>query len=112
MVSFENNSTLLLSPDDGTIKSTIYPPPTPNSIQQVVFCMTLNRVLLLLESGSLCIYKVDNRETATLDKLQFAKQIKDYEGKKLSSLITCMSIITTVPPMFDNEVIGDVRKFH
>lgn len=71
MISFDNNSTLLLWPDDGTIKSTIYPPPTPTSISKVIYCMSLRRVLLLLASGSLCVYKVHNRETATLDKLQF-----------------------------------------
>jgi hypothetical protein len=111
MVSFENNSTLLLSPEDGTIKSTIYPPPTPTTITQVVFCMALNRVFLLLESGTLCIYKVHNRETATLDRLQFAKQIRDYEGKKLAHAITTMTIVSIVPPEFDNEVVGDLRKF-
>ena len=73
MISFDNNSTLMLWPDDGTIKSTIYPPPTPTSISKVIYCMSMRRVLLLLASGSLCVYKVHNRETATLDKLQFSQ---------------------------------------
>ena len=29
IISFDNNSILLLRPEDGLIKSTIYPPPTP-----------------------------------------------------------------------------------
>ena len=69
MISFDNNSILMLWPDDGLIKSTIYPPPTPTSITQVIFCMAIQRVFVLLESGNLCVYKVNNRETATLDKL-------------------------------------------
>jgi WD40 repeat protein len=67
MVAFDNNSSLLLWPEDGTIRSTIYPPPTPTNISQLVYCMALNRVFLLLASGNLCIYKAHNRETATLD---------------------------------------------
>ena len=84
MLSFDNNSTLLLWPEDGSIKSIVYPPPTPTSISQVIYCMSLRRVFLLLASGSLCVYKVHNRETATLDKLVLSHHLKDYEGKKLS----------------------------
>lgn len=106
MVSFDNNSMLLLWPEDGTVKSTIYPPPTPTAIQHLVFCMALNRVFLLLGSGSLCVYKVHNRETATLDKLIHYKDFKDYEDKKLSQQITTMTLVSIKPPCTDCEIFG------
>ena len=111
MISFDNNSILMLWPDDGLIKSTIYPPPTPTSITQVIFCMAIQRVFVLLESGNLCVYKVNNRETATLDKLQFAKDFKDYEGKSLSQKITAMNIISVTPPKTDCEILSEIHKY-
>ena len=84
IVTFDNNSILLLEPNDGQVKSTIYPPPTPTNIQKTIFCMNLKRVFVLLETGTICVYKVYKRETATLEKIQFPKQLKDYEGKSLS----------------------------
>lgn len=111
MLSFDNNSTLLLWPEDGSIKSIVYPPPTPTTISQVIYCMSLRRVFLLLASGSLCVYKVHNRETATLDKLVLSHHLKDYEGKKLSQQITAMNIISVEPPVFDCEIFSELHKF-
>lgn len=110
MLSFDNNSTLLLWPEDGSIKSIVYPPPTPTSIAQVIYCMSLRRVFLLLASGSLCVYKVHNRETATLDKLVLSHHLRDYEGKKLSQQITAMNIISIEPPVFDCEIFSELHK--
>lgn len=73
-----------MNPIDGSVKSTIYPPPTPTNIAKTIYCMSLKRVFVLLQTGSLCVYKVHDRETATLEKLQFPKELKDYEGKSLS----------------------------
>ena len=84
ITTFDNNSILLLNPQDGSVKSTIYPPPTPTNIQKTIYCMYLKRVFVLLQTGSICVYKVHDRETATLEKLQFPKELKDFEGKSLS----------------------------
>ena len=46
--------------------------------------MALKRVFVFLNSGTFCIYKVEGRETATLEKLQLPEMLKDYEGKKLT----------------------------
>ena len=83
ITTFDNNSILLLNPIDGSVKSTIYPPPTPTNIQKTIYCMSLQRVFVLLQTGSICVYKVSN-ETATLEKLQFPKELRDYEGKSLT----------------------------
>ena len=73
IITFDNNSILLLDPTNGQVKSTIYPPPTPTNIQKVIYCMVLKRVFVLLETGTICVYKVHKRETATLEKIQFPK---------------------------------------
>ena len=69
ITTYNNNSVLLLDPETGAIKSTIYPPPTPTNIQQTLYSMMLKRVFVFLQSGIFCVYKVDGRETATLEKL-------------------------------------------
>ena len=46
--TFDNNSILLLKPQDGSVLSTIYPPPTPTNIAQTMYCMYLKRVFVLL----------------------------------------------------------------
>jgi len=84
ITTFNNNSVLMLDPETGAIKSTIYPPPTPTSILKTVYSIALRRVFVFLQSGTFCVYKTEGRETATLEKLQFPKQLKDYEGKSLS----------------------------
>ena len=69
IATFDNNSVLLLDPNTGAIKSTIYPPPTPTNIQRVLYSIALKRVLVFLQSGTFCVYKVEGRDTATLEKL-------------------------------------------
>lgn len=60
---------MLLDPVDGKIKSMIYPPPTLSPIIKVIYNKALKKVFILLENGSLCVYRVHNRDTATLEKL-------------------------------------------
>ena len=84
ITTFDNNSVLLLDPETGAVKSTIYPPPTPTNIQKTLYSMALKRVFVFLQTGTFCVYKVEGRETATLENLQFPKQLKDKEGKSLS----------------------------
>ena len=63
----------MLEPESGAVQSTIYPPPTPTNIQATLYSMALKRVFVFLKTGTFCVYKVDGRETATLEKLQFPK---------------------------------------
>ncbi len=69
IVTYENNSVLLLDPVTGATKSTIYPPPTPSLVDKVIYSMSLQRVFILLQNGSICVYRVHKRDTATLEKL-------------------------------------------
>jgi hypothetical protein len=108
IVSFDNNSILLLDSKTGEIKSTIYPPPTPTLIDTILFQMSLSRLILLLQNGALCFYKVYGRETATLELMQHAVMLKDAEGKYLASTsITTIMLTSIVPPHFDCELFSD-----
>lgn len=69
IVTFDNNSIMLLDPNDGKTKSIIYPPPSMSPIANVVYNKALKRVFVLLENGSFCVYRVQHRDTATLEKL-------------------------------------------
>ena len=109
--TFDNNSILLLRPQDGSVLSTIYPPPTPTNIAQTMYCMYLKRVFVLLQTGTICVYKTHDRETATLEKLQFPKELKDYEGKSLNQTITALTLGSITPPRVDCEIFSDVHKF-
>ena len=99
----------MLDPQTGSIKSTIYPPPTPTNIDKILYTIYLKRVLVFLQSGTFCVYKVDGRDTATLEKLQFDKQLKDYEGKCLSQQITALTLCSVEPPRIDSEIFSEAR---
>ena len=74
--------------------------------------MALKRVLVFLKTGTFCVYKVEGRETATLEKLQFPKQLKDGEGKSLSQTITALSLCAMAPPKIDSEIFSESVKFN
>ena len=103
---------MLLDPDTGAVKSTIYPPPTPTNIAKTLYSIALKRVFVFLQTGTFCVYKVQDRETATLEKLQFPKQLKDYEGKSLSQAITCLTLCSFEPPQVDSEIFSDTFKYN
>ena len=76
-----------------------------------MYCMYLKRVFVLLQTGTICVYKTHDRETATLEKLQFPKELKDYEGKSLNQTITALTLGSITPPRVDCEIFSDVHKF-
>lgn len=58
-MAFNDNSIVLLDPADQQVQSTIYPPPTPAEVTRVFYCTSIQRMFLLLKTGSICVYKVD-----------------------------------------------------
>jgi hypothetical protein len=64
------------------IISTIYPPPTSKEIKQIHYCMNLNKIFLLLDSGIICVYELDadRQNSASLQKFQHSYEIKDKMG--------------------------------
>ncbi len=105
---FGDNSTVIQDPDGRTL-SIIYPPPTAKAVANIAYCMSLSRMFILLETGALCIYKID-RDTAILEKLQYTNQLRDSEGKGVNQTITCMTFASTTPPRFDCEIFSELKE--
>ena len=102
---------------EGRLLSTVYPPPTSKSIEQMTYCSYLDRVFALLATGTICIFNIHS-ETAVLEKLQYTNQLKvgprffsvllqDAEGKKLTQRITFMTFVSVVPPKYDCEIFNE-----
>ena len=68
---FKDNSAVIQEPVSGKTLSTIYPPPTAKEVSYIGYSITLERVLIMLESGTLCVYKID-KDTAILEKIQYS----------------------------------------
>ena len=91
-------------------KTTLYPPPSAQTIKKIVYSTNLDRLILLLSSSTICIYK-RVKETALLEQILDPSEIKDSEMKRaFSQQVTCMEIVHTqradqIAP-FDNEVLN------
>ena len=113
-IAFDDNSIVLLDPKEQSVKSTIYPPPTPAGVSRVFYCASIRRMFLLLSTesdhSSICVYET-GKETGTLEKLQEPKSLKDYEGKSLNQGITCLTTAYTEPPKFDCEIVSDLYEY-
>ena len=77
---------------------------------KIVYSINLKRLILLLSSSTICIYK-RVKETALLEKILDPSEIKDCEMKRaFSQQVTCMEIFNTqranqILP-FDTEVLN------
>lgn len=72
--------------------------------------MALKRVIVMLENGSFCVYRVHKRSTGKLDSMLYSRSIKSYapESKSLTQKVTCMSLGSIVPPMEDCEIFSKI----
>ena len=91
-------------------KTTLYPPPSAQTIKKIVYSTNLKRYILLLSSSTICIY-TRVKETALLEKILDPSEIKDCEMKRaFSQQVTSMEIIHTGPDdvilPFDTEVLN------
>ena len=91
-------------------KTTLYPPPSAQTIKKIVYSTNLDRMILLLSSSTICIYK-RVKETALLEKILDPSEIKDCEMKRaFSQQVTSMEMIHTGPDdvilPFDTEVLN------
>ena len=110
-ISFDDDSIVLLNPlEPDVIISTIYPPPTSNQVVKVFYCTSIQRMFLLLKTGSICVYHVE-KETGTLEQLKESKSLKDYEGKPMTQGVTCLGTCHTRPPQYDCEIFSDLHKY-
>ena len=76
-------------------KTTLYPPPSAQTIKKIVYSTNLDKLILLLSSSTICIYK-RVKETALLAKILDPSEIKDSEmNRAFSQQVTCMEIFNT-----------------
>lgn len=109
-VNFDDNSVAVIDPVLRETRCTIYPPPTPSEVCAVIYIRCIERMFLLLQNGTLCVYNID-QETGYLEKMTESKQLRDYEGKGLSQHLTCITKCLTKPPQFDCEIFSDLYKY-
>lgn len=86
MTLFSDNSVCLQQADsrDPMTLSTIYPPPGAKDVMFMGYCSNKDRVFVVLTTGSLCIYRFDDGQTAILEKLMHSNEIKDIMNRPLS----------------------------
>jgi len=109
MTLFSDNSVQLQASnrDDPYQISTIYPPPGAKEVMFLGYCMNLQRIFLVLVTGSVCVYRIDKGETSILEKLLYSNQIKDSMSRYLTQTITAVSFCQTIPPKFDMEIFNN-----
>ena len=111
MIQYKDNSINIQTSDleESKLISIIYPPPTAKDIKFFYYCMNLDRVYLMLVTGTICVYKFDRhkvQEPAQLQQLMETKNIKDSMRRSLNQEVTTMSFCKTIPPMIDEETIN------
>ena len=87
--------------------STIYPPPTAKNVVFLGYCMNLDRIFLMLVSGTICVYRINQAETAILEKMLQSNMIKDSSTKALNQSVTSICFCSTIPPMFDVDIYNE-----
>lgn len=70
----EDNSVILYS-TAGHVVTTVYPPPTANDVKDIFYIDEIQRLLLLLYSGSICLFKCEG-ETGLLVQIIYTGDIK------------------------------------
>lgn len=90
--------------------STIYPPPTAKNVVFLGYCMNLDRIFLMLVSGTICVYRINQAETAILEKMLQSNMIKDTAGKALNQNITSICFAATIPPWTDVDVYNEASS--
>lgn len=81
------------------------------------YCSTLERVLVVLVDGTICVYQVDLQNNNTFLERQVSRnEIKDSTGRPLAHDIKAACLACTVPPAVDieasndNSTVGEVEK--
>lgn len=94
----QDNSAVVKDIDDSLAsydKTTLYPPPSAQTIKKIVYSTYLDRMILLLSSSTICVYK-RVKETALLEKILDPSEIKDCEMKRaFSQQVTSMEMVHT-----------------
>eukprot|EP00347_Sterkiella_histriomuscorum_P004241 403361206 len=93
LILCEDNSVFIQDTLTQKLMSTLYPPPTAQQTVALFHSRKLNRLLVLLITGSICIYQF-NKETSLLEKILKPSQFRDSEGKSVGTQkIMCTQLI-------------------
>jgi hypothetical protein len=87
--------------------STIYPPPGAKEVIFLGYCMNLDKIFMVLVSGTICVYRIDETETSILEKLLYSNQIKDSFLRNLSQGVTSVTFSSIIPPKVDVEIFNE-----
>ncbi|CAG9319560.1 unnamed protein product [Blepharisma stoltei] len=98
----EDNSVILYDLT-GKLVTTIYPPPTANDVKEMFYIKEIDRVLLLLYSGSMCIFRYEG-ETGLLEKIIYTGDIKDSENRAVLAPVKAFKPLNVKPPHYDCEL--------
>lgn len=79
MTLFSDNSVQLQEADrhNPAPISTIYPPPGAKDVLFLGYCMNLEKIIVVLVNGSICVYRIDESQNAILEKILNHNEIKD-----------------------------------
>ena len=100
---FKDNSIKLLAPKaeaDVKVKSTIYPPPNAENIQEVRFCTVLKQIIVYVRTGMMYFYRLE-QGTSVMVKQFNTKELRDGERQVLDQKMTTFEIGCLEPPHFD-----------
>jgi hypothetical protein len=105
----------LFSSEDHQLTCTIYPPPSGKDIEQIYFISEINRLIAILQSGTICVYKIDGNK-AFLDRLIKRDDILDQQGKPFNQSILCTCVVSNYVVKYDcgkqyEFVPDEVQKF-
>jgi WD40 repeat protein len=122
MTLFSDNSVSfqVCDREDAQDISTIFPPPTAKEVVFLSYCMNLDRIFLMLVTGALCVYRMNEARTAILEKMLYPNMIKDESGKVLNQVVTSICFTSVIPPKYDVEMWNEhasssnniMEKFH
>lgn len=81
------------------------------------YCTTLERVIVVLVDGTICVYQVDLQNNNTFLERQVSRsEVKDSAHRPLAQDIKAACLASTVPPAVDieasndNSSVGEVEK--
>lgn len=110
MTLFSDNSVQIQSSDwqDPSMKSTIFPPPGAKEVMFCGYSMLVDRIILVLLDGTICVYLLDeDGDASILDRIIESKSIKDAHNRNLNQQVTSVTLADTIPPNFDFETFSE-----
>ena len=78
-----DNNSIIVQDQSSEVRSIIYPPPKSKQVMALLYSDRLERVIVVLESGTLCVYSIHGTSTAFMETLIELPDMKDRAGRAL-----------------------------